>query len=134
MTDNEMDAGTDSRAGYGHHILPALLVVAMGLIFLVLNLGVRIPFLDSANWWAWFILAGAVWPLSEAWTRYRAVGRLDAALAHSLLNALGIVIVAGIFILGLSWATWWPVFVIYGGLCMLVRDPQRERRRRARNG
>ena len=130
MTDNEMDAATGNATGYGQRILPALLVVAMGLVFLGANLGVRIPFLDWANWWAWFILAGAAWPLSEAWARYRAVGRLDVAVAHSLFNALGIVIVAGIFILDLSWATWWPVFVIYGGLCMLVRDPRRRRMRR----
>ena len=25
------------------------------------------------------------------------------------------------FLLELSWRQWWPVFVIYGGLCMLTR-------------
>ncbi|MBD8872493.1 hypothetical protein IHE47_06620 [Rhodanobacter sp. DHB23] len=111
-------------------MIPALLVVGVGVIFLCGNLGVQFPFLNWANWWAWFILFGAAWPLSEAWDRYRAVGTVDGAVAHSLLNALAIVMVAMIFILDLSWGTWWPLFVIYGGVCMLVREP----RRRGRDG
>lgn len=124
MADNEK--GIAGR--HGNRIIPALLVVAVGVIFLCANLGVQIPFLDWANWWAWFILIGAAWPLSEAWGRYRTTGTLDGAVWHSLLSALAIVIVAMVFILGLSWAKWWPLFVIYGGLCMLVREPRRRRR------
>jgi hypothetical protein len=33
------------------------------------------------------------------------------------------------FIVPLSWARWWPLFVIYGGVCMLVRGPRRQRSR-----
>jgi len=132
MADDETNTGMQVAKGHGHRIIPALLVVALGLIFLCGNLGVQLPFLNWTNWWAWFILAGAAWPLSEAWGRYRATGTLDGAVAQPLLSALAIVIVAAIFILGLSWGTWWPLFVIYGGLCMLVRDPQHRRRDRAR--
>jgi hypothetical protein len=128
MTDNETGSGASAAVRPGHRIVPALLVVGVGVIFLCGNLGVQLPFFDWANWWAWFILAGAAWPLSEAWARYRAVGAVDGAVAQSLLGALAIVIVAMIFILGLSWAKWWPLFVIYGGLCMLVREPRRRRR------
>ncbi|GAB3792318.1 hypothetical protein GCM10028797_32390 [Dyella agri] len=112
----------------GHRIIPALLVVGVGLIFLCGNLGVQLRFLNWANWWAWFMLIGAAWPISEAWDRYRAVGTVDGLVAQSLLNALGIVMVATIFILDLSWGTWWPLFVIYGGLCMLVHGPRRRDR------
>lgn len=111
----------------GGRIIPAVLVIAVGVLFLCVTLGVKFPFLNWANWWAWFILIGAAWPLSEAWERYRATGTLDDAVWHSLLHALAVVMVAGIFILGLSWAIWWPLFVIYGGLHMLVRDPRRRR-------
>jgi hypothetical protein len=124
MTDNE----TNTVARRAHRIIPALLVVGVGVIFLCGNLGVQLPFLDWANWWAWFILIGAAWPLSEAWERYRAVGAVDGVVAQSLLNALVIAMVATIFILDLSWAKWWPLFVIYGGLCMLVHGPRRRRR------
>ncbi|HEX7731840.1 MAG TPA: hypothetical protein VF415_04275 [Rhodanobacter sp.] len=124
MADNE--AGFSGRRG--SRILPAVLVIAVGAIFLCVTLGVQFPFLGWANWWAWFILVGAAWPLSEAWERYRAAGTVDGVVVQSLLSALAIAIVAAIFILGLSWAKWWPLFVIYGGLCMLVREPRRQRR------
>lgn len=132
MADNETGAGANGKARHDHRVIPALLVVAVGLIFLCGNLGVRIPFFDWANWWAWFILLGAAWPLSEARARYRAVGKLDGTVAQPLLGALAVAIVAMIFILGLSWATWWPLFVIYGGLCMLVHGQQHRRRDRMR--
>ena len=113
-------------------IVPAVLVIAVGVIFLCGNLGVDIPFLDRANWWAWLILAAAAWPLVEAVERYRAVGAVDGAVWHSLLNSALIAMVALVFILQLPWWRWWPVFVIYGGLCMLVRDPRQRRRDRER--
>ena len=128
MTDNE----TPNPSSHPGRWASGVVVIAMGMLFLFVNLGYHLPFLGYDNWWAWFILIGAAWPLAEAWERYRQVGKLDGVAAHSLLNALAVVLVAAIFILGLSWATWWPLFVVYGGLCMLLPDTQRWRRRRAR--
>ena len=99
--------------------IPAIVVIALGVLFLAVNLGYNLPFLDYANWWAWFILIGAAWPLSEAVERYRQVGHWDATVWHALLPALSIVLVALFFILRLDWALWWPLFVILGGLYML---------------
>ena len=111
------------------HVVPALMVIAFGVFFLLGNLGIDIPLFRTANWWAWFILIGAAWPLFDASERYRSVGTMDGEVLHSLLTAAAIVMVALMFLLALSWHQWWPVFVIYGGLCMLVRGP----RRRSRN-
>jgi hypothetical protein len=44
---------------------------------------------------------------------------------RSLLTAAVIVMVALMFILELSWQRWWPLFVIYGGLWMLVGSSRR---------
>jgi drug/metabolite transporter (DMT)-like permease len=63
--------------------------------------------------------------LFDAVDRYRSTGTVDGEVLRSLLTAAVIVMVALIFILGLSWQQWWPVFIIYGGLCMLLRDPRR---------
>ena len=128
MADDEM--GITRR--HGSRILPAVSMIALGAIFLCITLGVRFPFLDRENWWAWFMLTGTAWPLSEAWARYRTVGRVDGEVCHFLLHVLAIVMLAMIFILGLSWAKWWPLFVICGGLCMLVREPRRRCRERVR--
>jgi drug/metabolite transporter (DMT)-like permease len=110
---------------YRHRIIPALLVIAIGTFFLLGNLGIDFPLFDYANWWAWFILIGAAWPLFDAVDRYRSTGTVDGEVLRSLLTAAVIVMVALMFILELSWQRWWPVFIIYGGLCMLVRDPRR---------
>lgn len=110
---------------YRHRVIPALLVIAVGTCFLLGNLGVDFALFDQANWWAWFILIGAAWPLFDAVDRYRGTGTVDGEVLRSLLTAAVIVMVALIFILELSWQRWWPVFIIYGGLCMLARDPRR---------
>jgi ABC-type antimicrobial peptide transport system permease subunit len=36
------------------------------------------------------------------------------------MNISATMMMALMFILQLSWSVWWPVFVIYGGLCMLT--------------
>ncbi len=109
---------------YGDRVIPALLVIAVGVFFLLGNFGVDLGFLDFHNWWAWFILLAAIAPLSQALQRYRRVGTFDGVVLRSLLSATAIAMVALMFILELSWARWWPIFVIYGGLCMLTRGPK----------
>jgi hypothetical protein len=118
----------DSRSyRYGGRVVPALVVIGIGVFFLLGNFGFDFPFLYVQNWWAWLILIAAWSPLSHALRRYSRVGTVDNVVLHSLLSAAAIVMVALIFILGLSWARWWPIFVIYGGLSMLVRESWRGR-------
>lgn len=111
-----------------YRLFPAIAVIAVGVIFLMSNLGVNIPFLDSSNWWAWLILLAAFGPLSHAYDTYRTRGKIDAEAAYSLLVAGAIALVAVMFLLGLDWQVWWPLFVILGGLFALVRQPYRRRR------
>ena len=104
-----------SRAAMG------LVVIAVGVLFLLRNFGISLPFMQLHNWWALFILIGAVPSLAYAGQRYRSTGRLDQRVLHSLLSAAAVVMVAVFFLLDLEWQRWWPLFVIYGGLWMLVR-------------
>jgi len=114
----------ESRRAYRYKggVVPALLVIAFGMFFLLDNLGIHIAFLDQRNWWAWLIMLAAIAPLSGAVQRYRSTGVVDGTVLHSLFIAAVIVMVALMFLLQLSWQQWWPVFVIYGGLCMLARN------------
>lgn len=98
-----------------------LVVMVVGLVFLLRNLGVPLPFMALHNWWALFILIGAVPSLGYALQRYKSVGRVDALVVHSLLAAGMVILVALFFLLELSWVTWWPLFVIAGGMWMLVK-------------
>jgi LiaF transmembrane domain len=119
------------RSSIGWRVFPALTVIAVGVLFLLGNLGFDLDFPYHGNWWAWFILLAALEPLQRAFEIYRTRGRLDAEAVRHLTGAAFIVLVAVMFLQGLDWETWWPLFVILGGVCMLVRRPYRNRRRNA---
>ncbi|HKZ11410.1 MAG TPA: hypothetical protein VJL61_12000 [Rhodanobacteraceae bacterium] len=108
-------------------IFPAIAIIAIGVLLLANNLGYTLAFLDHGNWWAVIILLAAFAPLTHAYERYRAIGRFDAEVLYSMLSAAGVVLVGVLFLLQLDWATWWPLFVILGGLFTLI--PQRHRHR-----
>ncbi len=117
-----MNVQSGKASRYSNKVVAALSVIAIGAFFLLGNLGAHWGFLYLQNWWAWLIMAGAVAPLSMAVQRYRERGVVDGEVLHFVLNGAIVVMVALIFLLQLSWGQWWPVFVIYGGLCMLVRS------------
>ena len=106
-------------------IFPAVAIIAIGVLFLANNLGYNLAFLDHGNWWAVIILLAAFAPLTRAYEVYRARGRVDAEVMYSLLSATGVVLVGVLFLFDLDWSTWWPLFVILGGLFTLV--PHRHR-------
>lgn len=118
MRDNDMKF---SRTR-GYRLFPAVVVIAIGVLFLTRNLGVAMPFFDTRNWWAWLILVAAVAPLARAVELYRANGGFNGAVLHHLFVAAAVIAVAGMFLLDLDWRQWWPLFVILGGVNMLARD------------
>lgn len=96
-----------------------LAVVAIGGLLLAKNLGVDLFFLDFHNWWAFLILFAAVGPLQLAYRCYRRDG-VGAAMFNALTTAAFIVFIALIFLLDLSFGTWWPAFIIFAGLYMMT--------------
>lgn len=116
-----MSDETRPARSYEYRLFPALFVIALGVLFLLRNLGYGFDFFEFHNWWAWLILVAAVAPLTRAIEVYRANGKLDRAVAHHLLVAGAVAVVATLFLLDLDWGRWWPLFVILGGLSMLAR-------------
>jgi hypothetical protein len=116
-----------SPSTFRWRLFPAVAIIAIGALFLANNLGYKLVWLNHGNWWAVIILLAAFAPLTRAWEVYRAHGRFDAEVAYCLLSATAVVLVACMFLLNLDWGTWWPLFVILGGLYTLV--PHRHRRR-----
>ena len=106
-------------------IFPAAAIIAIGVLFLLNNLGYNLAFLDRGNWWAVIIVLAAFAPLTRAWEIYRARGRADAEVVHSVLCGAAVALVGVMFLLELDWGTWWPLFVILGGLFALA--PHRAR-------
>jgi uncharacterized membrane protein YjjP (DUF1212 family) len=96
-----------------------LAVAVIGGLLLARNLGYELFFLDFHNWWAFFILLAAIGPLQQAVSFYRKEG-FSASVVNSLVSAGAIVFIALLFLLDLSFYTWWPVFVIVGGLYMMT--------------
>ncbi len=100
-----------------------LAVAVIGGLLLAKNLGVNLFFLDFHNWWAFFILLAAIGPLQLAYRCYQREG-FGAATLNALVTAGSIIFIALIFLLDLSFGTWWPVFIIIGGLYMMTsRNP-----------
>ena len=102
-----------------------LIIIAIGIFFLLYNFNVRLPFMKYHNWWALFILIGAVGPLTQAARYYRTRDGFDANVLHSLTSAAAIITIALFFLFNVRWDLWWPIFVIYGGLWALARRVQR---------
>ncbi len=101
-------------------LFPAVAIIAIGALLLANNLGYNLELFEYRNGWAVIILAAAIAPLTRAVEAWRARGKPDAEAAYFLLCAASVVLVAMMFLLDLDWGTWWPLFVILGGLYMLV--------------
>jgi len=95
-------------------------LIALGIVFLLQNAGLDIPFLR--NWWALFILFPAVSSLARAWQAYQSNGqRFTGLVSGSLMGGLALTLVAATFLFGLSWSLIWPVFLILAGLGALIK-------------
>lgn len=114
----QQEAAKKARSRSGTWPL-GLAIILIGVVLLARNLGVDFFFLHLHNWWALFILVASVGPLQQAFVAYRREG-LGAAVANSLVSAAFIIFIALIFLVDLSFFTWWPVFVILGGLSMMT--------------
>ena len=105
--------------------LAGVVVIAIGVLFLLHNFGIRLAFFEYHNWWAIVVLAFALAPLSLAYRHYRERGKFDANVAYHLTSTAAIITVGILFLFNLRWDRWWPLFVIYGGCWMLVRRSYR---------
>jgi hypothetical protein len=116
----ESPESTPPKKGFAAANWPlGLAIVAIGGLLLARNLGFELFFLDFHNWWAFFILLAAIGPLQQALSAFLKEG-FGAAVANSLVSAGAIIFVALIFLLDLSFYTWWPVFIMIGGLYMMT--------------
>ena len=115
------------QKGWWSGLAVGLVVVLVGLVFLLRNLGIQLPFAGLHNWWALFILAAAVPLLVQAVDAYRKAGRVTPVVLHALLSAAAVLLVAAIFLMDLNLGTWWPLFVIYGGLWTMAGAGKRSK-------
>ena len=118
-----MDIQNTEQVGSHRHHRPwfGLIIIAVGGMLLADNLGYDLGLPRLKNWWAPFLLIPAAGKLNEAWSNHRAGLDISHASVRSpLVSGLACLLVAAMFLLSLSWPVWWPLFVILGGLWLLV--------------
>jgi len=102
-----------SSSRYGAWI-PGLVLIGLGLVFLAQNyLGQEIH-----NWWALFILIPVFFTLERGYASLQA-GRSAEAVGQ-LMGGLVLVALIVIFLFDLPFGQLWPIFLIIGGLSLLV--------------
>ncbi len=100
-------------------ILGGLILLGLGVIFLLRNLGVDLPFIG--NWWALFILIPAMGSFDRAWRSYqRNGGRLTSEVTGPFVGAMALSLVAVTFLFDMRWRIMLPVFLILTGVGALL--------------
>lgn len=97
----------------------------LGIVFIILGI---IFFLNNYDvidlgyrWWALFFLIPIGFLLNEIWRECRKnEGKLTASIRGSLTGLIVLVTIMLIFLLHLPWGVMWPVFIIIGGLAILL--------------
>jgi hypothetical protein len=110
---------TSEQGGPGIFIAAAILI-GVGVVFLLQNMGYAIP----GNWWALFLLIPAVFALAGAWKSYQQNGgRFGPGMAGSLITAVVLIAVTLVFLfdLDVNWDVIWPAALIVIGLGVLAR-------------
>jgi hypothetical protein len=92
-------------------------LILLGTVFLLDNANI----INLQNWWALFILLPAIGSFQTAWSQYVGAGRrLTANARGSLIGGFVITMVALVFLFDLSFGSLWPLFLILGGILLLV--------------
>lgn len=99
-----------------------LALIAVGVIFLLVNIGVfslgRLP----DNWWALFILLPIFGILGNLFRAYqRQDGSFRSAVASQLVGLAILTLIMFVFLFGLNWGKIWPAFLIIAGIGALSR-------------
>lgn len=94
-----------------------VVIVLLGVIFLLRNMGL----LEWGNWWALLLLVPAAGSFITAWNGYRrSGGHFPPETRGALIGGLALTTVAVLFLFHLDWAVHWPLFVILGGVAVLL--------------
>jgi hypothetical protein len=96
--------------------VPGVILIGLGLIFLLNNT----TSYTIHNWWALFILIPAIGSFSKAAEIIRSEGEFNRQAWGALAGGTILTLVASTFLFNLSWGLIWPVFLIIGGLGLLL--------------
>ena len=103
---------------HDNSVMLGVVFVILGIVFLlnnydIIDLGYR--------WWALFLLIPIAFLLNDIWNSYKTNdNKFTAAARGSLTGVIVLVTVMVIFLARLHWGVIWPIFIIIGGLSLLL--------------
>jgi hypothetical protein len=110
---------SDPTPEHRHHgptpWLGGTILIVLGLIFLLRNLGI----VDIARWWALVFLIPAVVFFNEAWRQRQQAGAFTGRATGSIVAGIIFVGLTAAFLFGLDWGVYWPVILILVGVAAL---------------
>lgn len=118
----ERAARRAGRDAHGYNWIGGVVLILLGSIFLLQNTG----FIESfENWWALFILIPALGSFTNAWHQYQEAGnRWTPAATGPLMGGLILSGITAMFLFGWNIGLWWPLFLIAGGIAVLLSASQ----------
>ncbi|MCE7983123.1 MAG: hypothetical protein DYG89_18220 [Caldilinea sp. CFX5] len=110
------------REAHGYNWIGGVVLILLGGLFLLQNTGLIERF---ENWWALFILIPALGSFTNAWHQYQAAGnRWTPAATGPLMGGLILSAITAMFLFGWNIGLWWPLFLIAGGIAVLLGASQ----------
>jgi uncharacterized membrane protein HdeD (DUF308 family) len=116
--DQEKSRSGSPTARDNNSWIAGVVIIIVGVIFLISN----ISGFHLDNWWALFILIPGVMTFATAWRVRKEDGRWTRQARSSLFGGLGITLIAIIFLFNLDLGEMWPLFLILGGVAMLLGE------------
>ena len=110
------EARRQRHAGRHSGWIGGTILILLGVVFLLQNLGIRF----LVNWWAFFILIPALWAYVAAWEIFQENGRLTRGGISSLTVGVLLTLLSLLFLSNLAVGLFWPVLLIVGGLVLLI--------------
>jgi hypothetical protein len=108
------EARWQRRGRYGW--LGGAFLILLGIVILLQNMGIAV----LQNWWALFILIPAFWSFVAAWENYQEHGQITRHGVWSLIVGVGLTMLSGYFLLGLTLGPYWPFLLIIAGIALLA--------------
>lgn len=122
IKDQKQNGGSDPGWQRGWHHgrrgpwFPGVILILIGGLFLLRNL----TGYELENWWALFILFPALGNFWGAYESYRQAGSFNRSARSQVFWGLFFTLLSASFLLGIDFGVIWPVFLILGGLGMLL--------------